>query len=428
MAPHIIRVLFLMLAFSPPVLAAEEFSFDSAAFEKKAIEVEGHVEARYEHFSLDPSAALYRLNYYNKPQDSTLDRQTGIAELTGRARRDDLLLQFTAHAEAEHDQQAANEDYGFYEAFLAYRSGPELTVELGKRSFKWGKAYAWNLLGFVERAKDPNEPELSREGYTVLSADLIYSDSGPLQTLAFTPVYLPVTADINQDYGQQDHANVAAKLYLLYRNIDIDLAYLSNGSQDDRLGMDFAANLTSNLEVHGEWSYIRDYTKPVTDINGDIRTDQADVHNYLLGLRYLTANETTFIIEYYRNGMGYTEAEMNDYYRFIEHAIETANPGLLQQARGLGQQGYSLRNPGRQYLYTRISNKEPFDILYFTPALTAIANLDDGSYSLSPELLYTGVTNLELRFKAMLLSGDRYSEFGEKPNDAKYEIRLRYYF
>ena len=81
-----------------------------------------------------------------------------------------------------------------------------------------------------------------------------------------------------------------------------------------------------------------------------------------------------------------------------------------------------------QYLYTRISNKEPFDILYFTPALTAIANLDDGSYSLSPELLYTGVTNLELRFKATLLSGDRYSEFGEKPNDAKYEIRLRYYF
>jgi hypothetical protein len=82
----------------------------------------------------------------------------------------------------------------------------------------------------------------------------------------------------------------------------------------------------------------------------------------------------------------------------------------------------------RDYLYLRISQKEPFDILYFTPALTTILNLDDRSFSISPELLYTGITNLELRLRGTALVGDRFSAFGEKPNDARLELRVRYYF
>jgi hypothetical protein len=54
----------------------------------------------------------------------------------------------------------------------------------------------------------------------------------------------------------------------------------------------------------------------------------------------------------------------------------------------------------RDYLYLRISQKEPFDILYFTPSITWIYNVNDESYSLAPELLYTGITNFELRLKA----------------------------
>ncbi|MCK7515711.1 MAG: hypothetical protein MZV70_74860 [Desulfobacterales bacterium] len=82
----------------------------------------------------------------------------------------------------------------------------------------------------------------------------------------------------------------------------------------------------------------------------------------------------------------------------------------------------------RDYLYFRVSQKEPFDILYFTPAVTTILNLDDRSFSLSPELLYTGITNLELRLKGTILVGDSFTEYGEKPYDARLELRLRYYF
>jgi hypothetical protein len=76
----------------------------------------------------------------------------------------------------------------------------------------------------------------------------------------------------------------------------------------------------------------------------------------------------------------------------------------------------------------RVSQKEPFDTLYFTPAITTIVNLHDSSFSLSPELIYTAVTNLEVRLKGSWLQGERYSEYGEKQNDYRLELRVRYYF
>jgi hypothetical protein len=75
-----------------------------------------------------------------------------------------------------------------------------------------------------------------------------------------------------------------------------------------------------------------------------------------------------------------------------------------------------------------VSQSEPFDILYFTPSLTWIYNLSDRSFSISPELLYTGITNLELRLKGTLLAGESLSEYGEKQNDYRIELRVRYYF
>ena len=123
---------------------------------------------------------------------------------------------------------------------------------------------------------------------------------------------------------------------------------------------------------------------------------------------------------------------MKDYFSFIDNAYETfaatGNDSLLQKALNLTEGNYGRMNPMRDYLYVRISQKEPFDILYFTPSVTGILNLNDKSFSLSPELLYTGITNLELRLKTALLSGQGNSEYGEKQNDYRAELRVRYYF
>ena len=82
----------------------------------------------------------------------------------------------------------------------------------------------------------------------------------------------------------------------------------------------------------------------------------------------------------------------------------------------------------QNYLYFRISQKEPWNIVYFIPSFTGIFNLTDNSCSLTPELLYSPITNLELRAKITILSGKGGSEFGEKQNDFRLEFRGRYYF
>jgi hypothetical protein len=45
-----------------------------------------------------------------------------------------------------------------------------------------------------------------------------------------------------------------------------------------------------------------------------------------------------------------------------------------------------------------------------------------------PELTYSPLTNLELRFRAPVLVGERHTEYGERPSDYRLELRVRYYF
>ena len=57
-----------------------------------------------------------------------------------------------------------------------------------------------------------------------------------------------------------------------------------------------------------------------------------------------------------------------------------------------------------------------------------MANLDDHSFQLTPELQYTGFKNLELRLRLYLLHGASSTDFGEKANSRKVELYARYYF
>jgi hypothetical protein len=243
---------------------------------------------------------------------------------------------------------------------------------------------------------------------------------------------LPASADINPDFGAGSHTNVAAKLYLLYRDTDIDLMFLGNGSRSRRYGADFSRNVTSNLELHGELARTEDTQRQVTTAAGQTTVTRGAATSWLLGTRYLTTLDTTYILELYRNGPGLSEEEMRGFTQFVDNAyaqyLATGNDAALARAANLARGGYARPNPGRSYLYLRASQKEPFDILYFTPAITVIANAEDRSTSIAPELLYTGINNLELRLRAFFLNGDPGSEFGERQNSRRLELQARLYF
>ena len=410
----------------------EEYKFDASEIEKKPYHLGGYGEFRPVVNGLDPDAAIYKLRFYNRDMGKTTEEYNFKLLVDGSYEQDNARLFLRLSYDVNNTYLGWSDDLTPYEAFLSLKPSHSLTLDAGKKVAKWGKGYAWNPVAFIDRPKDPDEPDLALEGYWVLSADWIRSFSGPLKTVSFTPVFLPVLDGINDDFGKTGQANIAAKLYLLFYDTDIDLILFTGGSRTTRYGVDFSRNITPNLEVHGEFAYIEDFQKRYIDSKGNILSSTYDTASYLLGVRYLSQRETTYILEYYRNGTGFSKDEFQDFYRLIDRAYDqyltTGNSALLGKAQNLSQGNYGRPNNGQDYLYLRVSQKEPFDILYFTPSLTTIINLRDPSLSIAPEVAYTGITNLELRLKATFLVGGEGSEFGEKPNDYRLEFRARYYF
>ncbi|MBI2289842.1 MAG: hypothetical protein HYU73_05795, partial [Betaproteobacteria bacterium] len=143
---------------------------------------------------------------------------------------------------------------------------------------------------------------------------------------------------------------------------------------------------------------------------------------------YLTAGDTTYIGEYYRNGTGYSDQEALQFYQLVNNAFATGSGALLQKALSLSRGSYGRPNPGKDYLYFRAQQKDTLGIVYFQASLTAMMNWQDRSYQVTPELLYTGVKNFDLRLRLFLLQGGSSTDFGEKQNSRKLEFYARYYF
>lgn len=422
----------LVLAVAAGCAAAAEFTFDASDFNRKPLELGGYAEYRYDRFSLNRDGAFYGLAHYNRSQRDSLNRNAAALKLEGKYTRGAASLRARTHLEYVHDELASDRTARFDELAGSWKPDPGFTFEIGKIAPKWGKGYAWNPVGFIERVKDPNDPELAREGFWMATADWVRTFDGPLKTVAFTPVILPTGQDVNSDYGRPGHTNFAAKLYLLWHDTDIDFVYLADGSRTRRFGADFSRNLSSTLEVHGEWARVSDFERRVVNSAGMPRVTRSDADSYLLGVRYLTENEATWIVEYYRNGTGYSEPEMQDFFRLVDNGLAqfraTGTDTLLRRASTASQSGYGRAHAMGRYAYLRVSQKDPFDILYFTPAVTAIANLADRSYSVTPELAYTGFTNVELRLRFFYLKGRELSDFGEKQNARRIDFRARFYF
>lgn len=431
----ILWIVWVLIFLSSVAFAEEEYKFDLSEIEKKPYHIGGYVEFRPVLFVLEKDAALYELKFYNRDEGKTIEEYNGKLQLEGSYEKGIARLFVRTNFDLQYSYLGWEDSETkriIYEGYLSLKLSDSLSFKLGKQTLLWGKGYAFNPVAFVNRPKDPDDPELALEGVITASADYIKSFSGLLKTLSLTPVIFPVYEHINDDFGEINHLNFAGKIYLLFYDTDIDFLFLVGKSRTNRFGIDFSRNITSNFEVHGEFGFINNQRKKVIDSQGNISESKFDAKSYLLGIRYLAPWDTTFIFEYYRNGTGFSHLEMKDYFSFIDKGydlyLENRSDALLRKATNVTQGNYGRPNPMKDYLYLRVSQKEPFNILYFTPAVSAIMNLRDQSISVSPELLYTRITNLELRLKGMVLVGQNGSDYGEKPNDYRIELRVRYYF
>jgi hypothetical protein len=420
---------FALAALAAAPMARADETFDVTAYEKKTFEWTGFVEARPERQWLNQGSAGYRLQFPGETR-STATRTGAAAEVSGVLRHRSLSLNFTAHASWIDEPHGSDDDSRMYEAYAGWQIDDRTHVDIGKRALRWGKGYAWSPVAFLERPKDPADPELAREGFVMATGTLVHSFDGPLRTLALTAAVVPASASLNPDLGGVDaragHANAALKVYGLLHDTDIDLIWASRGSRGPRVGLDFSRNLGSNLELHGEWARVGDAPRAVLGPSHALENRTRSYHSLLIGARYLTERDTTIILELYRNGGGYSFDEMNTFYDLVRDSA--SSPALLQAASRAAAQGYNRPNAAQRYAYLRLSQKEPFDILDFTPSVSLIANTGDRSLSLIPELLYTGIKNLELRARVMFNRGGAGTEFGEKAVRSRGELRARLYF
>lgn len=410
----------------------ENYSFDVSALEPKPFSLGGYLELRPSYLWLDQDSLLYRMTFFDQGKPERRPRWLTRLQMEGSYQRGALSLHVRTNSDLLREAGSWAHLTSLHEGYVRWMPDRILSLDLGKKVMRWGTGYSWNPVGFVERPKDPDEPDLPREGFFLISADRVRSLPGPLQTLGTTLVIIPVAHELDSDFGDRSGLNVAGKLYLLYRDTDLDFMVLAGPSQPTRYGLDFARNLRTNLEVHGEYSYTAREDHSSVTVDGEVVTTQGQAHRALLGVRYLTASDITYIIEYQYHSNGFSNSELDTFYRFVEKADalyrESGDASLLLLARRLNRDLLSTRPLGRQYLYLRVSQKEPRNILYFTPAVTVQCNLDDGSFSVVPEAIYTGYRDWELRARVFLVSGNHRTEFGEKASKHRFEVTARRFF
>lgn len=409
---------------------ADDFKFDASEFEKKTFEFSGYLEQKLDALKLRSNSSAFKLAYPGQPANDALYRSTTTLDIGGKINLDSLVGDIRA--------QSVYSNYSFgpsistntvMEGGLRWSADPSLTFDAGKRVQRWGKGYSWNPVGFIERPKDPADPQAARQGFVMASGEWTKTFNGPLSAMSITGLVVPTNDSMNADFGKKADLNPAAKLYLLALDTDIDFMWLGKGARPESFGFDFSRNLSSAVEVHGEWARTLDAPRNTVTSSGATSRRIVSYNSYLLGMRYLTEGEVTWVGEYYRNGGGYSADELDNYYQFLDLALaSSAGPALANKALTMAQSGYGMPNPGRDYFYLKASVSEPFNWVYGALAMTAMTNLNDGSYQITPEITYTGFSNVELRARAIFFGGKSQSEFTEKASSSRLEMYARFYF
>ena len=433
------RILLLLLFNVHPVYSQDKYQIDLSDLEKevqqtasRSYHLGGFVQFEPVFFGIDRGSAFSELDFDLKRSGSTFMQYNFGLRLEGSYKKDIFSVFFQTDTLVQNRLEGWWEGTKLLQGLISLRPSSNFSMEAGNKVFRWGKGYAWSPVAFVDRPKDAEDPEELRQGFTIFSADWNQTFAGPLTNVSLSAVGVPVYEHVNTQFGELNHMNFASKLYLLLYDTDIDFMVSTGSSRTTRYGFDFSRNVTTNLEVHGEWARINNFKLTTINAQGVGTTHEWNAISYLLGLRYLTAQETTYILEYYHNGTGLSQNQFADFVTFVNSSYrtfrETGNDSALKRAQNLAEGAYGRQNPMRDYLYFRASQKEPFDILYFTPAITSIINLQDGSLVVIPELTYSPITNLELRLRTPVLIGGKSTEYGAKQNDYRIDLRVRYYF
>ena len=363
------RVLLTLLILSASSLYADDYDFDMESIEAKTYEIAGYFRSEYKHQNLNKESPSYLLQ---EKTDSSQDAYLNEAMFGATYYKDEMILIGSFSAKYNNIAGYDKSIFTIYQLYAYNKLSLNHSIDAGKKRLKWGTGYFANPAAFLDRPKDPMQPENVYEGYVLVDYTYNKSFEGDLKNLKLDLVYMPTSSEINSDLYDGRSINLAAKLYLLYFDTDIELIYLYNDPLKDKIGLTFSKNIESHFEVHGE------YAKEIEGYN-----------SYLLGLKYVTESDITILSEYFYNSRGLDKEEIADAVRTKPYA-------------------------GKSYLISKLSKKEPFGIVYASLYFRDIFNTEDQSHTDSLGAIYTFKFNLEIDLSYTLNTGDPESEYGKK--------------
>ncbi|MBU1355825.1 MAG: hypothetical protein KJ620_04595 [Candidatus Edwardsbacteria bacterium] len=418
--------LLCLLIFSA-VSRAEDYSFEVPPVEtqKETLELSGQLDARYSLLKSRKNSPLYSLQYVDRQLSDVLTSCRVDFYLNGDYRTEDLGVHVKTQLEYFDASQA---DFGLYELYGNVDLPGNSFLLLGQKMFNWGKGYAFNPVGYVNPQKDPENPELAQSG--ILSMNYQYTKSfsrGALNNLSMDLILAPAVNTINGKIAEAEKTDLAAKIYFLLWDTDIDLMGYFSRINPKSIGFDFSRNILSSLEIHGEFSSFANQSRYYI-LQDSLQTDNIDGSSYLIGLRWLNRWNITTIAEYYLNDAGLSGDQFEEYNAFLVNAAASGDNAAIASALSVSRVYFGSSNLMREYLYLKASWPEPFNWLYFTPAVQWIYNLEDRSSSVGVPVSYKPITNFELVVWPSLFAGKGNSEYGSKQYESKVELWAKFYF
>jgi len=378
-----IRSLLVIFLLSTVGTYADEYDFDMESIETKSFEYSGYLRAEYKYQNLNQDSPLYMLlNRSDSSQNTSLNE--ALFRFTHY--KDDFKLIGALSARYANVDGVDESLFTAYQLYAHNTLSINHSIDAGKITLKWGTGYFFNPAAFLDRPKDPTQPENAYEGYVMANYAYNKSFDGDLKNLKLDLVYMPTTSEVNDDFYNGGSTNLSAKLYLLYFDTDISFIYLYSNEQKDKIGFTFSKNLAPHFEIHGEYA---------KEIDG--------YYSYLLGLKYVTESDITIISEYYYDSEGLTRDEIRSSIKLLPF-------------------------PAKSYLVNKFSKKEPFDIVYSSVYFKDMLSTEDKSHLNTLGFIYTFKNNLEIDFSYNLNSGDEESEFGKKMVSDFAWLKATWYF
>jgi hypothetical protein len=405
---------------------AQDYDFDIPEEEEAKIEFNGNLDAKWGLLETRKSSPFFGLQFYDVAEkDDYLSQYRLDFYLDGVYRHKQVgffMKTFYQYA------REAPLSPSLFELYGSLNLSPRWSMSIGKRRFNWGKGYAFNPVGYVNAEKDPENPDLALAGKTSVYISYNRSfTSNLLQNISVGAILLPPEAEINEKFASADKIGAAFKLYFLLKNIDIDIMAAFKNNEPQRLGLDFSTNMRENMEIHAEFSYAQDEIKYFI-VDDLISQQKMDGGSYLLGLRYLNRFNTTLVAEYYHNNSGLSKNELNSYVNYLHSSLESNIPEQINSAKSVMSTTLRSKTLMQDYLYVKLSQPEPFSLLYTSISVFAIYNIGDKSFLFSPQLSYKPYTNFEVLLWPFLFYGGNDTEYGSKQFERKIEIWMRFYF